>query len=173
MGIQIPENPVPVVVEPFLFLLFILFAYCEEVGWQGYIFGPMEEKWNALRASIVLGTIGVIWHLPLFVIQNPPGGIIWITGHFLDMVLIRILTVWIFNNTGKSVFATALFHAVYNLCTTVLFPIYNSPFGPMITNILLIVTIVIVIYFWGSDTLSHFRFRKRDWKHSPSHSYSL
>jgi hypothetical protein len=161
MGVPIPENPIPVVIAPILFLLFFIFALGEEVGWQGYAFDPMEKRWNALNASIVLGIVWAIWHIPVFALQNPPGGAIWIAGQCTNLAVIRILIVWIFNNTGKSVFATILIHAVYNVCTFVL-PIYGSPLGPIIASIFVIITAVIVTYLWGFETLSQLRFMKKE-----------
>jgi membrane protease YdiL (CAAX protease family) len=112
-----------------LFLLFILFAFFEEAGWQGYAFDSMEQRWNTLKASIILGTICVIWHLPLYVLQNPPGGLFWIAGQGFNIVITRVLIVLINNKTGKSVFSAILLHAVSNLCTMIL------PLNPFISTI--------------------------------------
>lgn len=53
---ETPPDPLfPVVVAPVLFVLFFIFALFEEVGWMGYAFEPMENRWNALNASIYWG----------------------------------------------------------------------------------------------------------------------
>lgn len=161
LGVQDSQISIPISAVLILFPLFLLFAACEEVGWMGYAFEPMESRWNALNAGIVLGIIGATWHFPLFVIQNPPGGFLWIAGQWANAVVIRILAVWIFNNTGKSVFAMILFHAIYNLCTMVL-PVYNSPFGPLLATLFIIGIVGMILYLWGADTLAQFKFPKKD-----------
>ncbi|MCW4032418.1 MAG: CPBP family intramembrane metalloprotease [Candidatus Bathyarchaeota archaeon] len=161
VGIPIPENPIPVVATPILFLIFFIMALGEEVGWQGYAFDPMEKRWNALNASIVLGIIWTIWHIPLLSLQNLQGGTLWIAGQCTNLAVTRILIVWIFNNTGKSVFAAILIHAVDNTFANIL-PIYSSPLGPIIASIFIIVTTVIVTYLWGFETLSQFKFKKKE-----------
>lgn len=56
--------------------------------------------------------------------------------------------VWIFNNTGKGVFAAALFHMIINL-TWQLFPVNGSYYDPRISGLILAVVAVIVVAFWG------------------------
>jgi membrane protease YdiL (CAAX protease family) len=161
IGIPIPESTVPIIATPILFLIFFIMALGEEVGWQGYTFDPMEKRWNTLNASIVLGIIWAIWHIPLLVLYNPAGGSLWIAGQCILMVVMRVLIVWIFNNTGKSVFATILIHAVDNVYL-IIFAIHDSTLALFIVNIFVIITTVIVTYLWGSETLSQFRFRKKE-----------
>jgi hypothetical protein len=48
-------------------------------------------------------------------------------------VALRVILVWLYNNTGRSVFATALFHTTINV-TWQLFPIQGSFFDPRVTG---------------------------------------
>jgi len=146
IGVQFPAISLPLTLLPILFALFVIFAICEEVGWQGYAFSLLEKKHSILKASIILGAVWAIWHFPLFIIQNPPGGLIWIFGQCINLILTRIVIVWIFTNTERSVSAGILLHAIYNLITMVL-PIYNSPLAPTVTGIFTIVVIAAFAYF--------------------------
>ena len=65
----------------------------------------------------------------------------------------RILIVWLFNNTGGSVFAVALFHATLNL-SFMLFPINGSHFDMRLGGLVTAGAAVIAIVFWGPKTLS-------------------
>jgi membrane protease YdiL (CAAX protease family) len=78
MGETTPDPLFPVIVAPILFVLFFIFALFEEIGWMGYAFEPMENRWNALNASLILGLIWAMWHLPLYILagQDP----LWIAG---------------------------------------------------------------------------------------------
>ncbi len=154
------ESLFPLAFAPILFAVFFFSALAEQVGWQGYAYDPMENRWNALQASIVLGLFWGLWHIPFYVML-PNIDPVWIVGQIPFLILVRILIVWIFNNTGKSVFAAILFHAVYNVCTQ-LFPNYSLPLGPLATGIVALPVVIVVIYLWGADTLAQYRFSKKE-----------
>ena len=63
---------------------------------------------------------------------------------------------WIYNNTGRSVFAAILIHAVYNVCTLA-FPSFYISSGHLITSILIVVVAVIAALLWDAETLTRYR----------------
>ena len=65
----------------------------------------------------------------------------------------RILIVWLYNNTGQSVFAVALFHATLNL-SCMLFPVHGSHFDLRLAGLVMASTAGAVIWFWGPRTLT-------------------
>ncbi|MFC7226248.1 CPBP family glutamic-type intramembrane protease [Salinirubellus salinus] len=38
----------------------------EELGWRGYLLDPLLDRYGALRASLGVGGLWAVWHLPLF-----------------------------------------------------------------------------------------------------------
>ena len=123
MDMPLPAPQIGVLATPLMFLAFFAGALGEELGWSGYATGPMQERWNALQTGVILGLVSVVWHLvPLLLIGRSPT---WIAWWCLYAVAARILIVWLYNNTGQSVFAVALFHATLNL-TWMLFPVNGS-----------------------------------------------
>jgi hypothetical protein len=80
----------------------------------------------------------------------------------LILLGLRFLLVWIFNNTGKSVFAAILFHTVYNATNGVL-PNYqvNTPLGVVITSSFVLIAAIVVTILWGPKTLALFRLGKQ------------
>ena len=54
---------------------------------------------------------------------------------------LRVTTVWIYNNAGKSVFAATIFHAMYNLC----YAIFDVNIV-IATTLLVIVALGVVIF---------------------------
>lgn len=159
MGESLPDPLFPIVAAPVAFLMFFIFALFEEIGWMGYTFDPMEERWNALVASVILGIIWATWHIPLYILSGQ--GPVRIAVQLTSLIGIRTLIVWIYNNTGKSVFATILIHAVYNVCTLMVTSFYTS-LGHLITSIFVIITAVIVTCLWDPETLAQFRFGKKE-----------
>jgi membrane protease YdiL (CAAX protease family) len=153
----LPEPLFPIVAAPVLFLAFFFFALLEEVGWMGYAFDSMQARWSALKASLILGTLWAIWHVPLYILAGLDP--VWIVGQLLSLIAIRILIVWLYNNTGRSAFAVILFHAVYNLCTMLITSFYTS-LGHSMTSVFIIISALIVAFLWDFETLTRFRFRK-------------
>jgi hypothetical protein len=109
-----------------------------------------------LEASLILGTVWAIWHVTPFVqTQYAP---IWVFWKSVSTVLLRVLIVWIYNNTGKSLFAAIAFHASVNVSELVLFPIYGSYYDPFTAFIIMAITVAIVIFLWGPKTLARYRY---------------
>jgi membrane protease YdiL (CAAX protease family) len=134
--------------------MFFVAALGEELGWSGYVTDPLEERWDALRAGVILGIAGTAWHLTLFIQAQRPAA--WIAWQSLCVVALRILIVWLYNNTGKSVFAAAVCHAMYNLGWQ-LFPNQGSHYDPRITGLLMAFAAVIVTGAWGPKSLANYR----------------
>jgi membrane protease YdiL (CAAX protease family) len=137
-----------------MFLAFFIAALGEEVGWSGYVIDPMQDRWNALQASVLLGLVWATWHIvPLVQAQRSPA---WLAWWCLFTVALRVLIVWLYNNTGKSVFAAALHHAIANVSWQ-LFPNYGSHWDPRITGLITVLAAVIVTVVWGPRTLARNR----------------
>lgn len=153
-GLPLVDALFPLVALPVAFLLFFIGASGEQVGWMGYAFEPMQDQWNAFKAALLLGLIWALWHIPLyiFLIVDP----VLIAAQLLSVVAIRFLLVWLFNNTGKSVFIAILFHAVYNVTLGVL------PVNLIILSLFLLSTATIVTFLWGPETMAKFRWKKAD-----------
>ena len=151
MGMPLPAPQVSVVPALLMFLLFFVGALGEELGWSGYVLDPLQARWGALLAGVALGLVGIMWHLvPLLLLHRPPA---WIAWWCLYAVAARILMVWLYNNTGKSVFAVALFHATLNL-SYMLFPIYGSLFDMRLGGLVMAFAAAVVTVVWGPRTLA-------------------
>jgi uncharacterized protein len=134
-----------------LFLIFFVAALGEELGWSGYAIDPLQTRYGALRAAILLGITWAAWHIVAMVQggQSPA----WIAWGCLDMVATRVLMVWLYNNTGKSVFTVALYHATANVSTKTIFP-GGSYHAERIISLILIATAGLVVWLWGPRTLT-------------------
>ncbi len=160
IGLPLPaEWHIPLLI-PLLFVFFFIGAAGEELGYMGYAIDPMQYRWSALTASLIMGSLWAIWHLPSMVqLGQTPTLIAW---GLLGTVGFRILYVWLYNNTGKSIFGIILFHAIANTGRSV-FPggrsYYELASGAVGYSII-IITAVIVTVLWGPKTLARYRFGK-------------
>jgi membrane protease YdiL (CAAX protease family) len=159
MGLPLPDNPyVPILQMPLLYVLFFVLGAGEEVGWTGYATDPMQERWGALTTGVILGSVGAAWHLvPLIQMGRTPT---WIAWWALGSVALRILTVWLYNNTGRSLFAAIMSHAMFNLCFS-LFPNYGSHWDPAVAGAIIVIAAALATFLWGPKTLSRFRYGSR------------
>ena len=92
----------------------VFVAIGEEVGWRGYALPRLQSGHGALLASVVLGTMWALWHLPLFF--NPDlfySNLPFVVQLALQIPLAILLT-WVFNSTGGSVLMAILLHAMVN-----------------------------------------------------------
>jgi len=154
MGVPLPIPQIRVVATLAMSLAIFILALGEELGWSGYAIDPMQDRWGALPASILLGLVWAIWHIvPLLQVHRSPA---WIAWWCLGTVAARILIVWLYNNTGKSVFAAAVFHATVNV-TWQLFPIRGSYWDPRVNGVIMAIAAVVVVGVWGPQTLAGYR----------------
>ena len=135
-------------------LLFFAGAVGEELGWQGYGFAKLNRRWTALEAALIIGVIWALWHVIPFVEMGRSA--YWIIWHSLSIVMLRIIIVWLFVNTGQSVFIAALFHTTTNLAWG-LIANYGSFYDPLVMLIILILLAVTIVMLWGPSTLAHFK----------------
>ena len=94
----------------------------EEIGWRGFALPRLQERRSAWRASVVLGLIWGLWHIPLYFVlgtgqfesagSSPAPAIaifvLWTIG-------LAVLFTWLYNETRGSLIVVMLFHAAVNL----------------------------------------------------------
>lgn len=89
----------------------------EELGWRGFMLPLLQERYSALVSSLLIGVAWAGWHLPLFLNANTTHGgwpvsqqVVWA----ITIMTGSVLWTWMYNNTGGSVLAVAVFHAGIN-----------------------------------------------------------
>lgn len=165
----IPTNwTISIYTIPLLLIFFFLGAVGEEVGYMGYAVEPLQKKYSAFWTSIIIGVPWIVWHYPSMLQQGRNlNFFIWGT---LGTIAFRIILVWLFNNTNKSLFACILLHCLYNT-GRVLFPTdgQNNPLVnyPSIHYLVIIIIAGSITLLWGQKTLNKFVGHK--WIKNASH----
>jgi uncharacterized protein len=103
----------------FLFGIFF-FTLTEELAWRGFALPRLQLKHNPLTASLILGALWGLWHIPLFLIPGSFQSGIPYFGFFLLTLAESIFTTWIFNHTRGSVLLTGIFHAASDYTIVIL-----------------------------------------------------
>ena len=150
IGVSLPTPQIAASEVGFAFVAFFIGAIGEELGWQGYAYPTLRKKHNALVAAIFLGLFWAFWHLIPYIQLGQDTN--WIFWQCLCAVALRIIIVWLYENTNQIVFIAVLFHTMINV-SWVLFPITGSYYQPFVTFLILALAAGVVVFFYGSKTL--------------------
>jgi len=146
---------------PVLFIIFFVLQFGEELGWRGYALDRFQKKWNALCSSLLLGFIWAIWHLPMFLASGfgQHDNQLPFIQFLITLVLLSVLITWFQNNTNYSLIPAFVIHAFINLSGEVL-PLIEKNTGIqgdytvwIILNILLLISVIVVVFFYGFKKL--------------------
>jgi len=129
-----------------------MFTFGEEYGWRGYLL-PRLLPLGEIRASVLLGVIWGVWHLPLLLAGfNYPG-----VNIFLAIIVFIFATValsftytWFYVASSGSVLVAAVFHASTNQFSDTFWvpPLLSgvNPFAPSLVSAVLIMALVLIVY---------------------------
>ena len=135
----------PLLILPtFLILFFVGGSIQEEFGWRGYALPRLLLKWSALTASMVLGVLWGLWHLPLFYTAGVSQAYMPLWAFLILAIAFSILFTWFYINTNNNLLSALLFHTAINTSLSLFPPIQQSVNGDQRAFVLLMVLYVIV-----------------------------
>ena len=111
----------PALGRPLFWLMNIVFyGFGEEVGWRGFALPHLQSRRTALTSALLVSAAWAAWHLPLFAFAGGLSamGLAGTVGWLSSLVTGSILMTWLFNRSGGSVLAVALFHGVLDILMT-------------------------------------------------------
>ena len=99
---------------PFAIVISTPFQAGEEIGWRGYALPRLTTRFGLAGASLLLGAIWAVWHLPQFYIaggdtyqQSFP---VWA----VQVVALSVAFAWLYARSGGSLLLVMLFHSAIN-----------------------------------------------------------
>ena len=102
----------------------------EEVGWRGYALPHLAKRWGLGPASVLLGIVWALWHLPLFYIPGGGSEGLSFPIYVLYATSLSVSMAWLYWKTGGSLLLTMLMHASVN--NTAFIPLTGAePVNPM------------------------------------------
>jgi hypothetical protein len=131
-----------IVAVNFVLVLLIGGPLGEEFGWRGFALPALEMRFNPLCASLILGIIWTVWHLPLFFISGSAQNSMPFWLYALLTIPLTILITWVYHGSGDSLLLVMLFHAAVNTWSG---PLMISPEAAGSTRPL----VLVVILTWG------------------------
>lgn len=86
----------------------------EEIGWRGFALPRLADRFGLRIASLLLGVIWAIWHLPQFFIAGADtyhqSFVVWAP----QVVAISIALAWLYAKSGGSLLLVMLMHSAIN-----------------------------------------------------------
>jgi membrane protease YdiL (CAAX protease family) len=123
----------------------------EEIGWRGFALPQLQARHSALSASLMVGAMWALFHLPLFFTRDNSFSA---TNPFMflaSMLAMSVLFTWVYNNTGGSLLLAYLLHASVNTWSEIVPIGAASPWVGLGVNWL---AAVIVVAVYGPARLS-------------------
>jgi hypothetical protein len=130
----------------------------EEFGWRGFALPKLQSRNNALTASLIVGVMWGLWHLPAFWIAgagqyNQP--VFWF---MVGAPALAILYTWVYNHTKGSLLITVLYHTAFDSTLYVTLPAFPLPNGLKIAFMLAVgllwVLAIAIVSVFGPRYLS-------------------
>jgi membrane protease YdiL (CAAX protease family) len=105
---------------PYFILMLIIGGGQEEFGWRGYAQEPLQRKIGVIPASLVIGVIWGIWHLPLWFMAGDLHSAYSFLAFVMMTTSISIMYAWLYNSSGKKLIVVMFFHAMNNTAAPLL-----------------------------------------------------
>lgn len=143
-----PEQQVGWLLFP---LLFLVPSAAEELGWRGYALPHLMTRRSGLQASLVIGLVWAVWHLPLALIPDSPQADLPFGWYVVNVVALSAIFTWLYNTSQQSLLLVTLFHASIQ-ASNVLIPNSGVPGRLYETTVVLyVLTAALVAWRPGLD----------------------
>ncbi|MGW6503117.1 CPBP family intramembrane glutamic endopeptidase [Nonomuraea angiospora] len=115
--LRLPPLAVLAAYVPGLLIQLVTTGLAEEPGWRDFALPRLQRRFGPLGATLVLGPLWGVWHLPLFLSEW--GGwpdVTWMrVGEFVAFACaFSVVVTWVFNRTGQSLPLVMLLHVSVN-----------------------------------------------------------
>jgi len=145
----------------------------EEIGWRGFALPRLQATRTAFDASVLLGVLWGLWHIPLYFVAgtgqfetlragtDPAFAI----GGFVGWTIgLSVLFTWLFNQSRGSLLVVILFHAAVNLAVFLPALLGSTGLVSLLNVAVTWIVAVIVTVRFGRATLTatSWRAKKKD-----------
>jgi uncharacterized protein len=144
LGLSVTIALPPVELSPYVIFagaVNFLANTCEEIGWRGFALPHLQKRHNALYATLIVGMLWGLWHLPLIFLAGPMSEypFLWLISIAAD----AFIYTWIYNSTKGSILPVALLHGSGNI--VVAFITGVSPIAYALVNCVVAIILIAVL----------------------------
>ncbi len=121
----------------------------EEVGWRGFALPRLQKHQNALMATLTVGVLWGLWHLPLFFWAGNPMSDYPFLAWLIGTVAVSFVYTWLYNSARGSLLVVTLFHILGNT-----FGVIRSEVSITALAIVYCVVAALLVAIFGKDHLA-------------------
>jgi uncharacterized protein len=96
------QSPATTALDFLVFVTFGLVANGEDLGWRGYALPRLQATQGALRASLVIGVLEGLTHLPYFFVPGDFRRQVGFVSFMVFSVAMVVVLTWVFKSIGGS-----------------------------------------------------------------------
>lgn len=109
----------------FIISMLVAGPLSEEFGWRGFALVELQKRHSPLAASLILGVVWGLWHVPLFLmVDTTQGALGFGTVYFylflVQAVALSVIFSWVFARTRESVLVAIVLHFTFNAALALL-----------------------------------------------------
>jgi membrane protease YdiL (CAAX protease family) len=133
------------------FLYQLVYGNCvgEEPGWRGFALRKLQRQYSPLVASLIVSFVWILWHLPMWYLENEALSTAYLVRQFVYGGAIGITFSWLYNRSEGSILAVGLLHASLN--TSVIFLPQTGALEALLIVLAVLVTIFDRMWVWHPD----------------------
>lgn len=121
----------------------------EEAGWRGFALPHLQKRYTAVTATLIVGVLWGVWHLPLFFWKDNPISQYPFWPWFIGTVAGAFLYTWLYNSTRGSLLLPSLFHVALNT-----FGVVVSGVSILALAFLYVLAAIVLVMVFGQDNLA-------------------
>ncbi|MFC7228456.1 CPBP family intramembrane metalloprotease [Salinirubellus salinus] len=148
-----------------LVLTFFLGGGQEELGWRGFAQPALQDGVSALGASLLVGVVWFVWHVPLFFVPGSSQAGVPMLPYAAGVLATAVVLGWLYNATG-SLLVPWLYHASVNPAATYFLAgveVLRTPAGYGTYAVLVgLVAVALVVHYGSTDLAARARVRLAD-----------
>jgi uncharacterized protein len=141
--------------EPLLLLALAVavsapFQAGEEIGWRGFALPRLAQRFGLRGASVVLGAIWALWHLPQFYIADADTYHQAFAVYAAQVIALSVALAWVYHRSGGSLLLTMLMHSAVNNTKDIVPSAANPPPGVFSLHASLVSWLTLAILWAGA-----------------------
>ena len=133
----------------------------EEVGWRGYALPRLAHYFGLGGASLVLGVVWAVWHIPLFVLPDSGSTGQSFPAYLLQVIPMSVVLAFLYWKTDGSLLIVMLTHASVNNTTGIVPAAIGGPTAPIALGGSLVAWATVALS-WAVATPLLIRMRRAD-----------
>jgi membrane protease YdiL (CAAX protease family) len=98
----------------------------EELGWRGFCLPVLLKNYGPVQASLVLGMIVALWHLPIDLTNSNMPGFLAVIFRVIWAVPLTIIFTWLYLNSPANILTALLLHTSVNILPDIGFSHFQS-----------------------------------------------